>query len=581
MSAKIYEKVARIQDSTFKIEANTSNEASIFISRDAVSILNLVNEQEITINIYKEDYLKAISFITSYSDNGKLYYKKVPFDYSNEWFSDQIKRIETFFGDSDYAEYNMNVILREDGRNYFNGLNNNGFNARDFLVQDHSILKFSVEGEEINLEIKQVIVPVPRTEERFDLYSETPQEREERFRKFLFDRSLKQRTVVNYISVLKRKSFIEIINKEYGIVVNSVFEYIDKVKLQQIDFAIDSLDKLNKSHNYTFSAALNKYLEFLNSTPLPDKEPDKIYTDDEARNVIYYGAPGTGKSHTIEDKTKDICLNCIRTTFHPESDYASFVGAYKPAKDKEDKITYEFSAQAFARIYVKAWNNLEEKYCLIIEEINRGNCAQIFGDIFQLLDRDEEGFSKYKINIDTDFARYIQEKITFQDYINYVGDFNTIFLPPNLYIYASMNTSDQSLFPMDSAFKRRWDWVYIPINLEDASQFIIRVDDNTKFKWSEFLEKINKEIYRITLSEDKQLGNRFVKADKNKEITFDQFRSKVMFYLWDEIFKDEVETNNNLFIRKDGVAFAYKDLFTEEGVVIIKEFFITLGIEPC
>lgn len=166
---------------------------------------------------------------------------------------------------------------------------------------------------------------------------------------------------------------------------------------------------------------------------------------------ILYGAPGTGKSTQIKKLIADYGFEVARTTFHPDTDYHSFVGGYKPVVKKDsnnqDHITYGFVPQIFTKMYVKAHQNPDRNYLLVIEELNRGNCAQIFGDVFQCLDRNDSGSSEYSIEADTDLASYLEaQRLSPQ-----------ISLPPNLYIYATMNTSDQSLFPMDSAFKRRWD----------------------------------------------------------------------------------------------------------------------------
>ena len=219
-----------------------------------------------------------------------------------------------------------------------------------------------------------------------------------------------------------------------------------------------------------------------------------------ALQQIFYGAPGTGKSYTINRDTKG--EDVIRTTFHPDSDYSSFVGAYKPTtmeetvmtvigtkavpventdgtERKESKIVYEFVSQAFLQAYVEAWKKYSEpnenerkNQFLVIEEINRGNCAQIFGDLFQLLDRNDSGFSDYPIKADADMKRQLAKafqgmSVAQADCINALYDGRDVvkdvlsgeilLLPNNLYIWATMNTSDQSLFPIDSAFKRRWD----------------------------------------------------------------------------------------------------------------------------
>ena len=180
---------------------------------------------------------------------------------------------------------------------------------------------------------------------------------------------------------------------------------------------------------------------------------------------IYFGTPGSGKSWIIKQQYEQDESKVFRTTFHPDTDYASFVGCYKPVKDKEDekKIVYEFVPQAFTDAYVAAWSDLEHPYYLIIEEINRGNCAQIFGDLFQLLDRNKDGYSEYPIKADHDLKDYLVEHLPEDN--EGIRD-GKLCLPPNLSIIASMNTSDQSLFPMDSAFKRRWSWEYVPIDYD-------------------------------------------------------------------------------------------------------------------
>ena len=199
--------------------------------------------------------------------------------------------------------------------------------------------------------------------------------------------------------------------------------------------------------------------------------------------LITYGAPGTGKSHKVDGlaKNPDVAA-CVRTTFHPDSDYATFVGAYKPVMDGE-KIAYKFRPQAFMNAYVKAWQEMSKpeadgkvkSVVLVIEEINRGNCAQIFGDLFQLLDRGKDGYSTYPIDADVDLATWLAEELGKLDADAQervppeVRSGEKLVLPPNLYIWATMNTSDQSLFPIDSAFKRRWDWEYVPIAKPDKS----------------------------------------------------------------------------------------------------------------
>jgi len=310
-----------------------------------------------------------------------------------------------------------------------------------------------------------------------------------------------------------------------------------------------------------------------------------------SRQIIYYGAPGTGKSYAVKRITGEMDggekENVFRTTFHPDTDYASFVGCYKPAmKDVPEKyravaghdteISYEFVPQVFTEAYVYAYEHRDETAYLVIEEINRGNCAQIFGDLFQLLDRNEEGVSEYAIRADMDLKKHL-ESVLGKDSEGIRG--GKLRLPENLHILATMNTSDQSLFPMDSAFKRRWDWQYVPISYteEKSSQFEIDIDGE-KYSWVEFIKAVNKKIVKITQSEDKQMGNFFIKSSVNAE----QFKSKVMFYLWNEVLRDEVE-NSNYFFYSDKSAnednkFTFKDLYEPTANETLKGFMAYLEI---
>ena len=326
------------------------------------------------------------------------------------------------------------------------------------------------------------------------------------------------------------------------------------------------------------------YIESQSAKKITNLKVDKTAIPPFPRQQIFYGAPGTGKSHTINCEVVEKERPHIRTTFHPDSDYSTFVGAYKPTStsvrvttlvgtkqvlvenaEPEKKIIYEFVPQAFLKAYTEAWKNQNEPFFLIIEEINRGNCAQIFGDLFQLLDRDDNGWSKYHISPDNDIKKFLQtDKIhgfaeLDKELIDSIPDEirfgEKMKLPPNLYIWATMNTSDQSLFPIDSAFKRRWDWKYIRINEgkdKDGTPLNYRIQFKTTdgnivdVSWWEFVKSINKEIEDVIKSEDKKLGYFFCKPDKkakdedktNTIISAETFVGKVVFYLWQDVFKD-------------------------------------------
>ena len=333
----------------------------------------------------------------------------------------------------------------------------------------------------------------------------------------------------------------------------------------------------------------------LSVTPFKNKvTPHAGSYSDFPLQQIFYGAPGTGKSFRIKRDTKN--QSKIRTTFHPDSDYSTFVGCYKPTMNEDVKydkegneksctkqIEYAFVAQAFLKAYVKAWkfycsteDGTAKAQYLIIEEINRGNCAQIFGDLFQLLDRNEDGYSTYPIVADTDIQRYLSkefEKVNIPDSLNAIyDDYDgnivedikngiVLALPNNLYIWATMNTSDQSLFPIDSAFKRRWDWKYMPIDTKKEN-WNIEVDGK-KYSWSDFLEAVNEQIFDVTKSEDKKLGFYFCRAN-NHVVDAEKFVSKVIFYLYNDVFKD-YGYDRKMFQGEDGKTIQFHEYFQSNG----------------
>ncbi len=369
--------------------------------------------------------------------------------------------------------------------------------------------------------------------------------------------------------------------------------------IERADYYISPILSLSKLVNasQSYVADICRYLakNDVALKALKDKISSDNKKDDICHQIIYYGAPGTGKSHKVkqtigeeESGENEDLPNVFRTTFHPDTDYASFVGCYKPTmkpttnaaktlSGKEEDIVYEFVPQVFANAYIYAYRNPTESTYLVIEEINRGNCAQIFGDLFQLLDR-KNGVSEYKIKADKDLAQYLIEKLGAN--VEGIQD-GKLCLPANLHILATMNTSDQSLFPMDSAFKRRWEWEYVPINYDKnikSGEFEITIGDNS-YSWVEFIEKVNEKIFALTQSEDKQMGNFFIKHSIDEK----GFKSKVMFYLWYEILRDETENNKYFFYKKtmdgNGVEkFTFKDLYGKDATETLQQFMAYLEI---
>jgi len=330
------------------------------------------------------------------------------------------------------------------------------------------------------------------------------------------------------------------------------------------------IDRFEYGYTSTLSTMAKMVIAKSGQTPVITGNKRKT---PNAYQQIFYGAPGTGKSNTIKRNVDNEKKICFRTTFHPDSDYSTFVGAYKPSMkptgtalasgEKEEIITYKFIPQAFTKAYAAAWNTTEDVF-LVIEEINRGNCAQIFGDLFQLLDR-KGGRSEYPIEADTDLANYLQEALAKSertDIPENVKSGKRLMLPQNLYIWATMNTSDQSLFPIDSAFKRRWDWVYIPIKPHAEENYKIKIGNET-YDWWGFLQKMNSVIDDTTHSEDKKLGYFFVNTE-SKTVCAEKFVSKVLFYLWNDVFKN-YGFDHSIFTDNVGIKFTFSDFFNEDG----------------
>lgn len=448
---------------------------------------------------------------------------------------------------------------------------------------------------------------------------------EEQYKSFILNCTTSPKSVNNY-SDFKRIN--ETIAKIKGVDSFDIYSCVHSKELQDI---IDSLYnnkefmQYEKTGSYQYSNALKTYMRFLCAKEIFSNEAKKVKLPSNLTlQQIYYGAPGTGKSKTIKDLT--FGESVIRTTFHPDSDYASFVGTYKPITEevtlrdcygkkvideetnevvKEERIAYKFIPQAFLEAYVEAWKKLgsSKKQYLIIEEINRGNCAQIFGDLFQLLDRNEYGFSDYPIVADKDMQKYLEKEfagweITNKDEINQLyGEANMVnlimkgerlVLPSNLYIWATMNTSDQSLFPIDSAFKRRWDWKYVPIRegrdkeTNAPLNWYINTGDK-QYKWWSFISKVNELIGSLTNSEDKKLGYFFCKA-KDGEIDADLFVSKVIFYLWNDVFKDYGFDDKD-FQDEEGKILSFDRFYEDKNgktnvdIAIVEQFLENLGVE--
>ena len=298
------------------------------------------------------------------------------------------------------------------------------------------------------------------------------------------------------------------------------------------------------------------------------------YKSKFARNRILFGAPGTGKSFTLNGDRKEILYGdrkadetkldlsqygeYERVTFHPDYSYANFVGTYKPVPCKDengkDGITYEYVPGPFMRTYVKALLNSKTEtvkpYLLIIEEINRANVAAVFGDVFQLLDRGEDEVSEYPIQASEDMKKYLAKKLGGDP-----KDYEEIRIPDNMFIWATMNSADQGVFPMDTAFKRRWDFTYLGIDdsedgISGKTVVLGKGKQNSRIvEWNELRKAINEELLKYKVNEDKLMGPYFI-SKKNlpegKIIDPEEFsrifKNKVIMYLFDDAAKQKRTT---------------------------------------
>lgn len=331
----------------------------------------------------------------------------------------------------------------------------------------------------------------------------------------MYDEGVKNRLGVGAIHIFGIKYGKYIIENNY-----SVSEIIDLTHLQR-----SYTTELSKGINI-YKALADNVFDISLDTLLSQQENYDI--NHKGQNILYYGVPGSGKSFTISQICSDDSV-MERIVFYPDYSHSDFIGQIVPRLNKDKNLEYVFSPGPFTRILKKAYNNPNNMYYLVIEEINRGNAAAIFGEVFQLLDRDCTGKSKYSIN-NYDIAEAV-----------YHNAEHTIRLPSNLTLLATMNTSDQNVFTLDTAFQRRWTMKHIPNNFDNEhSDDII---EGTQITWGAFAQTVNELILQnnngLISSGDKRLGVYFAREDELKPALFSE---KVLKYLWDDAFKLDRDT---------------------------------------
>lgn len=422
-----------------------------------------------------------------------------------------------------------------------------------------------------------------------DIYSQEIDFKEikDKFKNWLEIGEYSELTVRNYIyQLVNIGKFIEF-NKKYD---NNIFKVTNISEYEIIKKYIinhGKFEELNLKSNRGLKSALDRYGEFLSEMNEENVQEEVIETNYMTklntkfdRNRILFGAPGTGKSYTLNKEKTDLLKNggeFERVTFHPDYSYAHFVGTYKPVSNESGEISYEYVPGPFMRTYVAAMKSANsdnpKPYLLIIEEINRANVAGVFGDVFQLLDRNAENISEYPIQTSEDMRKYLAKELGGASAL-----YTEIKIPDNMFIWATMNSADQGVYPMDTAFKRRWNFTYLGINDNEEGILGKEIslgsgDYERTVEWNELRKAINIELLEeCKVNEDKLLGPYFVAKnclDVNEKFV-EVFKNKIIMYLFDDAAKHKrsvifsgSETNN-----------IYSEIckeFDEKGIFIFSE----------
>ena len=530
---------------TLKVDPTGSKDTGIFFPPELITFLG--GMENLSFIIYKDDCIAAMASIIAslplYSNKGG---EKISHESPSEVCPSYMKMISEFFGQNKTAVYtDFKPSETTQSRRYLYGLDKGNFSIRKFLIANYSTLSFLKDDEnQFHLRIKTNIVqykqnPLPEGNAAIDIDDDR-----ENFHT-LQNQLIKQKIIFGAPGTGKSHQLEEDCKTYFcdsATTVEALF--IDEIKNKPQD---------EKNENVWLRHIGIKYASFIYNQI---KENDNEHLQERwsieketlmklkntAKAIVDYG-------HLVSNSTEEIGKRYERATFYPNYSFAQFVGTYKPVqnteKGKESEILYKYIPGPFLRILVKALQNPEQNFLLIIEEINRANVAAVFGDVFQLLDR-KNGVSEYPIAASEDIKKYLKD--------NGIDHCDELRIPNNMYIWATMNSADQGVFPMDTAFKRRWEFEYIGINEkeDDMKNYEIPMQKKEEssrewMNWNELRHKINDRLTDLKINEDKLLGPYFISEEKlklvegrkveNAEEFVKFFKSKVLMYLFEDAVK--------------------------------------------
>lgn len=454
---------------------------------------------------------------------------------------------------------------------YFNKIENNeiyGISDINIFKDTVKNIKNSTNYEEVNSEQNRTLSSSLNYYEKFlkerqssstTIKDSNKVDLENEYKDFLIRNGIS--SFVNYLNQIKPSNLGEVSDDFKNINLYEISDPEDYKKIKDKIINSSKYKDIAKKSKKAMNASLDWYEKFLTeresqlSTQNLDESNKNDYDltihrehIDKPHQRIFFGAPGTGKSYLLNEEAKKEHFEkecCERVTFHPNYMYGNFVGAFKPF-GTQGSITYEYIPGVLIRQLTEALKNQDKNYLLIIEEINRANVAAVFGDIFQLLDRDENGDSEYPIAASRELQDFLKKNLTNSKLTSNIrekmgDDFSRVFLPSNLYIWATMNSADQGVMPIDTAFKRRWEFRYIGI--DDAvdksfEKYKFKINSSEEVKWNDFRKEVNKRLSKLNIPEDKLIGPYFISKSilenyDSSKLT-EVIKDKVLMYLYED-----------------------------------------------